>query len=72
MFDATCPLVTKVHRGVQKQARAGLPIVLIGHADTVFDPGFLERLAAVLSRAAAERTVVLVVGAGDRRGSRTG
>jgi len=30
--DATCPLVTKVHRGVLKHAREGRPMVLIGHA----------------------------------------
>lgn len=30
--DATCPLVTKVHRGVRKQAGAGRTIILIGHA----------------------------------------
>jgi len=30
--DATCPLVTRVHRSVQKHAAAGRPIVLIGHA----------------------------------------
>ncbi|MFO7653221.1 MAG: 4-hydroxy-3-methylbut-2-enyl diphosphate reductase [Candidatus Krumholzibacteriia bacterium] len=29
--DATCPLVTKVHRGVQRHARAGRRIILIGH-----------------------------------------
>ncbi len=30
--DATCPLVTRVHRSVQKHAAQGRPIVLIGHA----------------------------------------
>jgi len=30
--DATCPLVTRVHRSVLDHARAGRPIVLIGHA----------------------------------------
>ena len=30
-FDATCPLVTKVHLEVQKHARKGRDIVLIGH-----------------------------------------
>ena len=29
--DATCPLVTRVHRAVQKHAAQGRPIVLIGH-----------------------------------------
>ncbi len=32
VIDATCPLVTKVHRQVTRNAAAGLPIVLIGHA----------------------------------------
>src|SRR3954465_16033958 len=31
-IDATCPLVTKVHREVVKFAREGYTIVLIGHA----------------------------------------
>ncbi len=32
VFDATCPLVTKVHVEVAKMRRAGLEIVMIGHA----------------------------------------
>lgn len=32
VFDATCPLVTKVHMEVAKHARAGRDVVLIGHA----------------------------------------
>jgi 4-hydroxy-3-methylbut-2-enyl diphosphate reductase len=32
VFDATCPLVTKVHMEVGKYARDGLDVVLIGHA----------------------------------------
>ena len=32
VFDATCPLVTKVHIEVQKYAREGRDVVLIGHA----------------------------------------
>lgn len=31
VFDATCPLVTKVHIEVQKYARDGFEVVLIGH-----------------------------------------
>jgi 4-hydroxy-3-methylbut-2-enyl diphosphate reductase len=31
VFDATCPLVTKVHMEVQKHARAGREVILIGH-----------------------------------------
>lgn len=32
VFDATCPLVTKVHMEVQKYAREGRDVILIGHA----------------------------------------
>ena len=31
VFDATCPLVTKVHIEVSKMLRAGYEIVMIGH-----------------------------------------
>ena len=33
VFDATCPLVTKVHMEVAKSSRAGWECVLIGHAN---------------------------------------
>ena len=32
-FDATCPLVTKVHHQVRKMHSAGMEIVVIGHKD---------------------------------------
>ena len=32
VFDATCPLVTKVHLEVARQCRAGRDMVLVGHA----------------------------------------
>lgn len=32
VFDATCPLVTKVHQEVGRQSRRGRDMVLIGHA----------------------------------------
>jgi len=32
VFDATCPLVTKVHMEVARHCRAGQDVVLIGHA----------------------------------------
>jgi 4-hydroxy-3-methylbut-2-enyl diphosphate reductase len=32
IFDATCPLVTKVHMEVARHCKAGLDVVLIGHA----------------------------------------
>ena len=31
VFDATCPLVTKVHKQVERMRKAGLEIVMIGH-----------------------------------------
>jgi 4-hydroxy-3-methylbut-2-en-1-yl diphosphate reductase len=33
VIDATCPLVTKVHREAVKYARMGYTIILIGHSD---------------------------------------
>src|SRR6202043_2854484 len=32
VFDATCPLVTKVHMEVQRYASEGRDVILIGHA----------------------------------------
>jgi (E)-4-hydroxy-3-methyl-but-2-enyl pyrophosphate reductase len=32
VFDATCPLVTKVHMEVQRYANEGRDVILIGHA----------------------------------------
>ncbi len=32
VFDATCPLVTKVHIEVNRMAQAGIEIIMIGHA----------------------------------------
>lgn len=32
-FDATCPLVSKIHREVENFERINLPIILIGHKD---------------------------------------
>jgi 4-hydroxy-3-methylbut-2-enyl diphosphate reductase len=33
VIDATCPLVTKVHREAVRYARLGYTIILIGHSD---------------------------------------
>lgn len=33
IFDATCPLVTKVHMEVSRASRAGIETILIGHRD---------------------------------------
>ena len=32
-FDATCPLVSKIHREVENIEKLGIPIILIGHKD---------------------------------------
>ena len=55
IFDATCPLVTKVHMEVARHARGGLDVVLIGHAGHPevegtmghFDPQFGGRIHLV-------------------------
>ena len=52
VFDATCPLVTKVHMEVLRYAREGRDVVLIGHAGHPevegtmgqFDPSFGGRM----------------------------
>ena len=41
VFDATCPLVTKVHREVQKGARNNIECILIGHRGHVEVEGTL-------------------------------
>lgn len=43
IFDATCPLVTKVHMEVLRYARRGRECVLIGHADHPEVEGTLGR-----------------------------
>ena len=35
VFDATCPLVTKVHMQVARASRKGTKAILIGHKDTL-------------------------------------
>jgi 4-hydroxy-3-methylbut-2-enyl diphosphate reductase len=46
VFDATCPLVTKVHLEVARQAREGREVVLIGHAGHPEVEGTLGQYAA--------------------------
>jgi 4-hydroxy-3-methylbut-2-enyl diphosphate reductase len=45
VFDATCPLVTKVHVEVQKMHDAGREIVMIGHAGHPEVEGTMGQLA---------------------------
>jgi 4-hydroxy-3-methylbut-2-en-1-yl diphosphate reductase len=48
VFDATCPLVTKVHMEVGKYARDGLDVILIGHAGHPEVEGTMGRFDASL------------------------
>jgi 4-hydroxy-3-methylbut-2-enyl diphosphate reductase len=66
VFDATCPLVTKVHMEVGKYARDGLDVILIGHAGHPevegtmgrFDTNLGGRIHLVETVADAEQLVV--------------
>jgi 4-hydroxy-3-methylbut-2-enyl diphosphate reductase len=66
VFDATCPLVTKVHMEVRRYAREALEVILIGHhghpevEGTLgrFDMSFGGRIHLVESVADAERLEV--------------
>jgi 4-hydroxy-3-methylbut-2-enyl diphosphate reductase len=68
VFDATCPLVTKVHMEVQRYARDGRDVVLIGHAGHPevegtmgrFDPSGGGRIHLIESVADVERLQVRV------------
>jgi 4-hydroxy-3-methylbut-2-enyl diphosphate reductase len=46
VFDATCPLVTKVHMEVRRYAREGRDVILIGHAGHPEVEGTLGRFDA--------------------------
>lgn len=66
VFDATCPLVTKVHMEVSRYARDGLDVVLIGHRGHPevegtmgqFDAGFGGAIHLVQTPADVERLPV--------------
>jgi 4-hydroxy-3-methylbut-2-enyl diphosphate reductase len=66
VYDATCPLVTKVHMEVGRYARDGLDVILIGHAGHPevegtmgrFNPEFGGRIHLVETVADAERIAV--------------
>jgi len=66
VFDATCPLVTKVHMEVQRYAREGNDVILIGHAGHPevegtlgrFDTSFGGRMYLVQSAAEAAQLEV--------------
>ncbi len=63
VFDATCPLVTKVHMEVIRHARAGRDVVLIGHAGHPEVEGTLGQW----DREAATGQIVLVETVADVR-----
>src|SRR5262249_21702097 len=46
VFDATCPLVTKVHMEVQRYAREGRDVILMGHAGRAEVEGTMGRFDA--------------------------
>jgi len=48
VFDATCPLVTKVHMEVQRYAREGCDVILIGHEGHPEVEGTMGRFDASL------------------------
>jgi 4-hydroxy-3-methylbut-2-enyl diphosphate reductase len=66
VFDATCPLVTKVHMEVQRYASEGRDVILIGHAGHPevegtmgrFDASFGGRMHLVESAADVETITV--------------
>jgi len=66
VFDATCPLVTKVHMEVGRYAKDGLDVILIGHAGHPevegtmgrFDSSFGGRIHLVETVADAEQLPV--------------
>src|SRR5690242_18795290 len=56
-IDATCPLVTKVHREVEHHYAAGRKVILVGHAghpEVVGTMGQVPSGSVILVRSAAE------------------
>lgn len=51
-FDATCPLVTKVHIEVAKMHKAGMEIIMIGHKGHPEVEGTMGQVAAEKSKSA--------------------
>jgi 4-hydroxy-3-methylbut-2-enyl diphosphate reductase len=48
LIDATCPLVTKVHREVRRHSREGRELVLIGHAGHPEVDGIMGQIEGVM------------------------
>ena len=62
-IDATCPLVTKVHREVQRHALAGRKVILIGHHGHPEVVGTLAQATSepvILVQSAAEAAVLSI------------
>ena len=60
-IDATCPLVTKVHREVEHHAAAGRKIILVGHAGHPEIAGTMGQApsgSVILVQSAAEAAVI--------------
>jgi len=51
LIDATCPLVTKVHKEVQRFVRAGYRIILIGHSGH-------DEMVGTMGQAPAQTTLI--------------
>lgn len=66
VFDATCPLVTKVHREVARHAQEGRDVALIGHAGHpkvigtmgCYDPSYGGKIHLVADSAAVADLVI--------------
>jgi 4-hydroxy-3-methylbut-2-enyl diphosphate reductase len=69
VFDATCPLVTKVHLEVERHARLGREIVMIGHKGHPEVEGTMGQVPLSVSRMHlvenVEDAAALKVGAGE-------
>jgi 4-hydroxy-3-methylbut-2-enyl diphosphate reductase len=57
VFDATCPLVTKVHMEVARLGRAGHDVVLIGHAGHPEVEGTMGQIAEPVTLVQTENDV---------------
>ena len=60
VFDATCPLVTKVHLEVARHCRAGRDVILIGHAGHPEVEGTMGQWQAETARGAMTGRIHLV------------
>jgi 4-hydroxy-3-methylbut-2-enyl diphosphate reductase len=69
VFDATCPLVTKVHMEVIRHCKAGRDVVLIGHAG---HPEVEGTMGQWLPRPPADNRIFLVESIEDVRGLEVG